>query len=770
MKLKGTKQTTTLALGDIDAKAFGIDTSNGVIFDILRNKMYSNKIAAVAREISSNARDANRENKKTDTPIEIMIVEPNVLVNSTDMQIVFKDYGTGITPDRMANIFLNYGASTKRNTNKQTGGFGLGAKTPFAYTDTFTVITIYKGDKGKNVKDTYTASITDRKGVGSGEMILFNSEDTKEETGTSIVVPIRESDRFEFETECYRATAFWKVKPKFVGFQNTPWKFKEVYKGAGFNVISDEGSRFPNQYLLVIDGIPYEVDRGLLSLSSNFLHNTGLILCFHYNNGDLTISANREAVQYDRKTKVSLLWRIRQVKRAFAKEVMDKFAEKKNYIEACIFSNTIKGKLVDEKPIGALHRNIYNCMMPIGFKLEFQGKKVVESANFKWHEIVRYERYDANGKLTGLRMNQRMYDEYWNTPMFWMDAAKRDTRKNATLIDNGGFILVSSNVIELKKGKDAAQDKHFEEQYEKFLAEQAEEKAAIEALGLPIGYYSTTVPKVMPKGTSDSTYYRKTNDVSVSVRRIYSNPRYKSWESEDITFLRNEKTTQNGLMYIYIETDKLSYFGDYSAESPTLPSDEVICKGIMAAKFLDLQFVCVPAKGVNYFVEANMMTAVQAWDKVKDDPAFQATVVEAMNYEAYERMYVDDMWQNIKLVGRVSQFTLDALAVKFDKKRKKGKLENLSLEVLKIAKIKATVTDSSSVEKELKGLFKIYPMLQMFIDNGRYGKDKYVTEINEVMDAIDTVRKAPKTVRRAFQKGKVAALKGKFALRKKRNK
>src|ERR1039458_7996950 len=130
MKLTATNNTQTFGLGQVASKSFGIDTDSGVIFDILRNKMYANKIAAVAREIASNSRDANRENHKTDVPIEILIQDTSGLFNSSDMQIIFKDSGIGITPDRMDNIFLNYGASSKRTSNKQTGGFGLGAKTP----------------------------------------------------------------------------------------------------------------------------------------------------------------------------------------------------------------------------------------------------------------------------------------------------------------------------------------------------------------------------------------------------------------------------------------------------------------------------------------------------------------------------------------------------------------------------------------------------------------------------------------------------------------
>jgi len=108
---------------------FGIrSTDMGIILEILRSKMYKNPIAAICREIASNARDANKEigNKN---PISINIDEGNIFEHICESSISFNDNGPGISPERMADVFVNYGASTKREDNRQLGGFGLGAKT-----------------------------------------------------------------------------------------------------------------------------------------------------------------------------------------------------------------------------------------------------------------------------------------------------------------------------------------------------------------------------------------------------------------------------------------------------------------------------------------------------------------------------------------------------------------------------------------------------------------------------------------------------------------
>ena len=82
------------------------DADQGLIFDMLRKKIYEDPIGTIIREISSNARDANRENNKEDVPIEFVIESPNSLNNNSEYKIHIKDSGIGISPDRMENIFV----------------------------------------------------------------------------------------------------------------------------------------------------------------------------------------------------------------------------------------------------------------------------------------------------------------------------------------------------------------------------------------------------------------------------------------------------------------------------------------------------------------------------------------------------------------------------------------------------------------------------------------------------------------------------------------
>ena len=59
MKLNDVKPTVETGGEGFEEQLFSIQDT-GMIFDILRNKMYSNPIEAICREISCNARDAHR--------------------------------------------------------------------------------------------------------------------------------------------------------------------------------------------------------------------------------------------------------------------------------------------------------------------------------------------------------------------------------------------------------------------------------------------------------------------------------------------------------------------------------------------------------------------------------------------------------------------------------------------------------------------------------------------------------------------------------------
>lgn len=140
--------------------------------------LYENPLEATIREIISNAIDATR---KVNGKRAISVTKPSII----DPFFTVRDYGIGMSLDDLKDVYTQYGASTKAEDNDQVGWFGLGAKAPLAYTEMFTVVTIKDGIKN-------TGFVT--KSNQGFALKIAESEETDEQSGTTISIPIREDD------------------------------------------------------------------------------------------------------------------------------------------------------------------------------------------------------------------------------------------------------------------------------------------------------------------------------------------------------------------------------------------------------------------------------------------------------------------------------------------------------------------------------------------------------------------------------------------------
>lgn len=299
MKLPNSNISTSTS-GLFSSSDFGIGDA-GIILEILRTKIYSNPILAVCREITCNARDAHREVGTPNRPIEIQL--PGHWSNN----LIIKDFGPGIDPSRMENIFIKFGNSTKRNDNIQLGGYGLGCKSPLAYSDTFNVITIVD-----SVKYTYSAYIDETK---AGKMVLLSKEDTTEPNGTSIEIPILSADYRKFADTIVGVTQHWDVKPILSGGIEAPsWKtYTYVYQGINWLLPQVKHNKYSSYYdatpsLAIIDGIGYEVKVASIANATELqksILKTGFHLIFGI--GELSLAASRDSLHYDEVTQQLIL-------------------------------------------------------------------------------------------------------------------------------------------------------------------------------------------------------------------------------------------------------------------------------------------------------------------------------------------------------------------------------------------------------------------------------------------------------------------------------
>lgn len=253
-------------------------------FNILSSGLYANKIRAIIRELSCNAVDSHVAAGKADAPFEVH------LPNSLDPFFSIRDFGTGLTHEQVTSIYTTYFESTKTDSNAFIGALGLGSKSPFSYTDNFTVTAIKDGKRG-----IYSAFIN---GEGVPSIALMMTEETDEPAGVEIKFSVNDRyDFYKFRDEAVKVYRHFKLKPTIKGcaefrFELPSYETKDIIPG----VHTLENAR---RSVAVMGNIAYPIDvpnqeTTLGSLSK--MLECGLEM--HFDIGELDFQASREGLSY----------------------------------------------------------------------------------------------------------------------------------------------------------------------------------------------------------------------------------------------------------------------------------------------------------------------------------------------------------------------------------------------------------------------------------------------------------------------------------------
>lgn len=143
--------------------------------------LYSDPELAIIREYSTNGLDAQIR-AGINRPIEV--TTPNGLTPFFKV----KDYGVGMDAEDIRNVYSQYGASTKRDSDEFTGMLGLGCKAALTYTNQFTVNAVKNGIR--------TQVVVSRTEDGSGVMEILSQTETDDQNGVEISVPVKRNSGF----------------------------------------------------------------------------------------------------------------------------------------------------------------------------------------------------------------------------------------------------------------------------------------------------------------------------------------------------------------------------------------------------------------------------------------------------------------------------------------------------------------------------------------------------------------------------------------------
>ena len=277
-------------IGGGEARAFQMSDS-AEFFTVLSSTLYRDKKRAVVREVVCNAWDAHIVAGKTDVPVDIKL---------TESELSFKDFGPGIHDDLIADIYCTYGGSTKTHDGKQTGGFGLGSKAPFAYSDHFTVTSCHDG-----VKSVYAVS---RGGVETGgrpgirRMVCVPTT----ESGITVSIQIRDETRdLEDFGAIIRSVVLQGGINATLNDCPLPRNDYSELKKFGFTVLHDQNLRESSIYVLY-GSVLYPVSTTERDLSKKIREcapRAAATLVIHAPANSIGITPSRESISYTEPTK-----------------------------------------------------------------------------------------------------------------------------------------------------------------------------------------------------------------------------------------------------------------------------------------------------------------------------------------------------------------------------------------------------------------------------------------------------------------------------------
>lgn len=303
--------------GNFEESKFSIEASSKAFF-ILSDGLYSNKILAVVRELSTNAYDSHVEAGKKDVPFDVHIptrLEPTFFI---------RDYGTSMSHEDCMQLYTTYFRSTRNNSNDAVGCLGLGSKAPFAYSDSFTVEAFLDGKRS-----VYNAFKDEN---GNPVFSLMDTFDTDEPNGIKVAINVNEYDVNRFYHEACKVYEFFKTKPNFIGLAAPSKKVNKILAGDNWYYDNDSDDN-----LIIMGQIAYPLNASQLCQNTDkeykFIEYSNGLRIF-VNIGDVDITPSREALSYSKDTRQNILSIINKISDDITVKIEEQIATQPSLFKA----------------------------------------------------------------------------------------------------------------------------------------------------------------------------------------------------------------------------------------------------------------------------------------------------------------------------------------------------------------------------------------------------------------------------------------------------
>ena len=297
-----TEQREVESFGSISTKKITL-SANAKAFRIIFGQIYPDIIKAIVRELFTNAWDSQKVAGTLDTPIDIH------LPTKWEPYFSIRDYGVGMSPTQIDNIYSKVFESSKDQSDDEAGMFGMGSKTPLGYTDSFTVVSYVDGHFWSY--DVYLDN------TGSPVITLVAQGETDEPNGVSVTVSVDEKDFDTFKLHAERfalnAGTAININRKTV-INNT----EPLFKGDGW-VVLKQTDLFDNGIYVRMGCVLYQIKFSMLNSYLNYNERdniewswkTPVIIDFPI--GTFNVTGSREDITYTKEAAQLIYNRLEQV-------------------------------------------------------------------------------------------------------------------------------------------------------------------------------------------------------------------------------------------------------------------------------------------------------------------------------------------------------------------------------------------------------------------------------------------------------------------------
>lgn len=415
---------------DIEGVQGGISADSlPFMFRILSKSYYSRKIDSIVRELVSNCFDSHTEAGVK----EPVIVERRYDIENDTYNIIFKDVGVGMNPERMYKIFNQWFTSTKRESNDYIGSFGLGSKSPFSYTDVFNIITVHDGikyDYDYVLGDSLPELISN---YGYDENQIPKGQPTTDRNGTEIIIQLLNKNDFKSFEESIKKELCYFDDVYTVGFPNC-YNDYSIYRKDSF-LFRPHGS-YSDELHIVLGKCCYPIDWKAINRE-----RVNLPFGIRFEIGELQVTPNRESLVYDASDDDTIANKIKAKIDLVLQEVNDLISKGGESRE----TSDLKFYLVNRNRKPAIWFGNYRLDIPVEYitdrdiALQFSPLKhlpiVIPTNPFFYYNVV--------GHIAGEVYSKYDTHNFTEPRLFYNDYIKLDTETNQftnAFIDNA-FII-----------------------------------------------------------------------------------------------------------------------------------------------------------------------------------------------------------------------------------------------------------------------------------------------------------------------------------------